>query len=53
VRGNHGSLKAAKNLAKNKWLVAVYKELSNHDGFVISAYFLSTKPKGEIIWKLN
>ena len=51
IRGNNGSLKAAKNFGKNKWLVAVYKELSKKDGFVITAYFLSTKPKGEIIWQ--
>jgi hypothetical protein len=51
VRGNNGSCKAAKNLGKKKWLVAVYREVSKSDGFVITAYFLSAKPKGEIIWK--
>ncbi len=51
VRGNKGSLKAAKNISKKKWLIAVYREISKSDGFVITAYFLSTKPKGEIIWR--
>ena len=51
VRGNSGSLKAAKSFGKKKWLVAVYREISRNDGFVITAYFLSTKPKGEIIWR--
>ncbi|NNJ84271.1 MAG: hypothetical protein HKP13_04930, partial [Gammaproteobacteria bacterium] len=48
VRGNGGSHKAARNYGKNKWMVVVYRE---SDGFVITAYFLSTKPKGEIIWQ--
>lgn len=51
VRGNKGSLKAARNIGKRKWMVVVYRELSKHDGFVITAYLLDTKPKGEIIWR--
>ncbi len=51
VRGNSGSCKAARNYGKKKWLVAVYREISKDDGFIITAYFLSTKPKGKIIWR--
>lgn len=51
VRGNNRSLKAARNIGKKKWLVVVYKETSKHDGFVITAYLLDTKPKGEIVWQ--
>ena len=51
IQGNKGTLKATKNLAKKKWMVVIYKELSKNDGFVITAYFLSKKPKGKIIWK--
>lgn len=51
VRGNKGSLKAARNIGKRKWMVVVYRELSKHDGFVITAYLLDTKPKGEIVWR--
>ena len=51
ARGNKGSLKAARNLERRKWLVVVYKEASKRDGFIITAYFLDTKPKGEIIWR--
>ena len=51
TRGSHGALKATKNMGKRKWMVAVYKELSKHDGFVITAYFLSKRPKGEVIWR--
>ncbi|MEW5768680.1 MAG: hypothetical protein AB1797_13900 [bacterium] len=51
VRGNKGAMKATRNIGKRKWLVVVYRELSRGDGFVITAYLLDTKPKGEIIWQ--
>lgn len=51
VHGNKGSLKASKSMGKRKWLVVIYKERSKRDGFVITAYFLDTKPKGEVIWR--
>ena len=51
VRGNKGSLKTTKNIGRRKWLVVVYREVSKRDGFVITAYFLDTKPKGEIVWQ--
>ncbi len=51
VCGNSGSYKAARNYGKKKWLVAVYREISKDDGFIMTAYFLSTKPKGKIIWR--
>jgi|SRR3990172_1815841 hypothetical protein len=50
VRGNKGTLKATRNIGKNNWMVVVYKEISKTDGFVITAYFLDKKPKGEVIW---
>jgi hypothetical protein len=50
VRGNKGSLKATKNMGKDKWLVVVYKEISRTDGFIITAYFLEKKVKGNVIW---
>ena len=51
IQGNKGTLKATKNIAKKKWMVVIYRELSKNDGFIITAYFLSKKPKGKIIWK--
>lgn len=51
VQGNRGTLKATKNTSKRKWLVAIYKELSKEDGFIITAYFLSKRPKGKTIWQ--
>ena len=51
ARGNKGTLKAARNMGKRKWLVVIYRELSKHDGSVITAYLLDTKPKGEVVWR--
>jgi hypothetical protein len=51
VKGNKGTLKATKNIGKNKWLTVIYREVSKKDGFIITAYFLDKKPKGEIIWR--
>jgi len=51
VRGNGGALKAVRSLGQRKWLVVVYREVSRHDGFVITAYLLDTRPKGKIAWR--
>ena len=51
VQGNGGVLKAVRNLGKRKWLVVIYREVSRHDGFVITAYLLDTRPKGKIAWQ--
>ena len=51
IRGNQGTLKAIRNIGKNKWLVVIYREVSKRDGFIITAYFLDKKPKGEAIWQ--
>jgi len=49
VRGNKGTLKAAKNMGRKKWLIVVYKEISEKDGFTITSYFLDKAPKGKVI----
>ena len=51
IRGNKGTLKAAKNMGKDTWLIVVYKEISIRDGFIITAYFLNKRPKGDVIWR--
>jgi len=51
IRGNKGTLKAATNMGKDRWLTVVYKEISKRDGFIITAYFLNKIPKGEVIWR--
>ncbi len=51
ARGSHGALKAVKNMGRKKWMVVVYRELAKKDGFVITAYLLSKRPKGDVIWR--
>jgi hypothetical protein len=51
VRGSHGALKAVKNRGRTRWMVVVYREVSKRDGFVITAYILSKKPRGVIVWR--
>jgi len=29
----------------------VYREVSREDEFLITAYLLDTKPKGEVVWR--
>ena len=52
ARGSHGALKAVRNMGKKRWMVVVYRESSKEDGFVITAYFLSKRPRGEVVWRL-
>ena len=51
ARGSHGALKAVRSMGKKKWIVVLYREMSKRDGFVLTAYFLSRKPKGEVVWQ--
>lgn len=51
TRGSHGALKAAKSMGRRGWMVVIYRELSRQDGFVITAYFLSKRPEGEVVWR--
>ena len=51
IRGSHGSLKAVKSMGRAKWMVVVYRKVAKRDGFVITAYLLSKRPKGEVVWR--
>ena len=51
ARGNSGALKAARNIGEKTWLVVIYREKSQQDGFVITAYLLGARPKGEVVWR--
>ena len=51
IRGNGGTLKAARSLGKRKWLVVIYREVSKRDGFVITAYLLDNRPTGKVVWR--
>jgi hypothetical protein len=46
VRGIKGTLKAVRNMGKNKLVGCGLQEIRRHDGFIITAYFLEKKPKG-------
>ncbi len=51
VRGNRGTLKAARSLGRRRWMVVIYREVSKDDGFVITAYVLESRPKGKVVWQ--
>ena len=51
VRGTHGTFKAARNMGRKQWMTVVYRELTKTDGFVITAYLLDCRPKGEVLWQ--
>ncbi|MGH7902484.1 MAG: hypothetical protein ACRENZ_12180 [Thermodesulfobacteriota bacterium] len=53
IRGNKGTLKATRNIGRRRCMVVIYREVSKIDGFIITAYFLDRKPKGEAIWQKN
>lgn len=54
LKGSKGECLAVKKITRKKnWLVVPYKEVSQEDGFIITAYFssdLSWLLKKEIIW---
>jgi len=54
LKGNKGEYLAVKRITgKENWLVVPYKEVSQEDGFVLTAYFSSNLIwllKKEIIW---
>lgn len=53
IKGYGGAFIALKQVEKNKFLAVVYKEVSEDDGFIITAYFTS-KIKLErevIVWQ--
>ncbi|MBW1720049.1 MAG: hypothetical protein JRJ43_10925 [Deltaproteobacteria bacterium] len=47
IKGNKGSLKATKNMGKDKWLVVIYREVSKTDGFIIT-HISSTRRRREM-----
>jgi predicted phage-related endonuclease len=56
LEGDFKTLQAAKHYSKTplteKYLVVIYKELSDKDGFVLTAYFTNRlSGKRRIIWK--
>jgi len=50
LRGYAGSLIAVLNLARNRFLHVVYKEISSDDGFIITAYVSNKVNRNAVIW---
>ena len=51
LRGYKGALIAVKGIGRKKYLSVVYKELSQNDGFILSAYITPKINRGSIIWR--
>lgn len=51
LKGYKGALIALKKIKEWLYLSVVYKEVSEKDGFVITAYFTSSIKKEAIIWQ--
>lgn len=51
LRGNRGSKIAVINLGREKWLHVIYKELSQDDGFIITAMIKKSYNRNLIIWE--
>ena len=51
LKGYQGTLIAMRGAGKRRYLAVVYRQLSNEDGFVITAYFTSKINRKKIIWK--
>jgi hypothetical protein len=52
--GKNGELIAVKEIDNGKYLLVVYKELNNNDGFIITAFFskqITKIRKRERIWQ--
>lgn len=50
-KGDVGTLMAVRK-TNDKYLVVVYKELSETDGFVITAYYTKVLRRRLVLWKL-
>lgn len=50
LSGYGGALIAVKGLTRRRYLGVVYKELSQEDGFIISAYFTSKIDRRKKVW---
>lgn len=50
LRGYAGSFAALLNVGKNQYLHVVYKEVSKHDGFIITAFIARKYNKGMMVW---
>ena len=50
-QGYRDALLAIKRIKMNRWLVVVYKEIDDDDGFVVTAYQTSKIKLGGVLWR--
>ncbi len=53
LRGYAGALTAVLPIGRQKYLHVIYKEISNDDGFVITAFISRKYNKRMIVWSRN
>lgn len=51
LRGHRGSKIAVNNFGRKRWLHVVYREIGQHDDFIISAYFKKDYNENSVIWQ--
>lgn len=51
LRGYRGALIAARGYGRKRYLTVVYREVSQDDGFIITAYFTSKIDRKKAIWR--
>jgi len=51
VRGYNASFIAVRGYGRQTYLQVVYRQLSKHDGFIITAYFSSKINRQQIVWQ--
>lgn len=51
VKGYRGALVAQKEIYKGHYLVVIYKETKENDGFIVTAYISSSLRKEKVVWQ--
>lgn len=51
LQGYKGSLIAVRGYGRNRYLMVIYRELSQKDGFIITAYFATRFDRKKTVWK--
>jgi hypothetical protein len=51
LQGYQGALIAVKGYGRQRYLAVIYRERSQHDGFIISAYFTSRINRSLTVWR--
>ena len=51
LSGSRGSLVAARGYGRDRYLCVIYREVTEADGFVITAYFTSRIDRKKALWR--